>query len=115
MARSITAAGAGGTTTRRAWLAATAALPAAGALAGAALGGCAPGGQEAAGGAGLTKIKPGAKVRLHVQVGTEVDTLQERIPLLEQQQNIKVEVEPFPGGELSTRSRRSSPATAWAT
>jgi ABC-type glycerol-3-phosphate transport system substrate-binding protein len=83
-----------GQRTRRAWLAGLAALPAAGALAA-----CVRGGQEAAGGAGLTSIKPGAKVRLHVRVGSEVDTLQERIPILEQQQTIKVEIEPFPGAE----------------
>ncbi|HEX2037646.1 MAG TPA: sugar ABC transporter substrate-binding protein [Chloroflexota bacterium] len=70
-----------------------------GVLAVPALTGCAPGGREASGGAALTRVKPGATIRLHVRVGTEVDTLNERIPLLEQQHSIKVEVEPFPGGE----------------
>ncbi|HEX2185712.1 MAG TPA: sugar ABC transporter substrate-binding protein [Chloroflexota bacterium] len=70
-----------------------------GVLAVPALTGCAPGGREASGGTALTRVKPGVTIRLHVRVGTEVDTLNERIPLLEQQHSIKVEVEPFPGGE----------------
>ncbi|HEX2517864.1 MAG TPA: sugar ABC transporter substrate-binding protein [Chloroflexota bacterium] len=61
--------------------------------------GCAPGTPEGSDGAGPGRIKPGTQVRLHVRVGTEVDTLNERIPLLEQQQGIKVEVEPFPQTE----------------
>jgi multiple sugar transport system substrate-binding protein/raffinose/stachyose/melibiose transport system substrate-binding protein len=79
--------------TRRRWLrqGATAAAPAA-VLAGA----CGP--QAPAPGTSLA-IKPGTSIRLHVRTGTEVDTLEERIPILEREQNIKVVVEHFPGGE----------------
>jgi multiple sugar transport system substrate-binding protein len=86
--------------TRRAWMAGSAgvlAVAAWGALGAGA--GCAPGAPEGSSGAGPARIKPGTQVRLHVRVGTEVDTLNERIPLLEQQQGIKVEVEPFPQAE----------------
>jgi len=58
------------------------------------LAGCGPLAPRAPEG-GVSQIKPGTTVRLHVRTGTEVDTLQERIPLLEQQYNIKVAVETF--------------------
>lgn len=62
------------------------------------LGACAQTGQDATG-ASLTKIKSGTNVRLHVRTGSEVDTLEERLPLLEKEKNIKVAVEPFAGNE----------------
>jgi ABC-type glycerol-3-phosphate transport system substrate-binding protein len=78
----------------RRWL--VGALGAAGA--GTALAACGVGSAPGGGGA-LTTIKPGTTVRLHVRTGSEVDTLEERIPLLEQAKNIKVTIEHFPGGE----------------
>jgi ABC-type glycerol-3-phosphate transport system substrate-binding protein len=50
-------------------------------------------------GAGALKIKPGTTVRLHVRTGSEVDTLEERLPLLEGERGFKVAVEHFPGNE----------------
>jgi multiple sugar transport system substrate-binding protein len=43
--------------------------------------------------------KEPVELRLHVRTGTEEDTLTEMLPILEQEQDIKVKVEAFPGGE----------------
>lgn len=80
--------------TRRGWLAAATALAAAGTVGAVA---CGPGAAQPS--SELVKIKPGTTTRLHVRTGTEVDTLEERLPILERQHNIKVRMEPFPGGE----------------
>jgi ABC-type glycerol-3-phosphate transport system substrate-binding protein len=51
--------------------------------------------------------KPGANpaaLRLHVRAGTEVDTLEERLPELTQKfPKITVTIEPFPGGDYLTK------------
>ena len=82
--------------TRRGWFQ-SAALPAAGALGGALLAAC--GGAGGGGSAALTKVQPGTSIRLHVRTGSEVDTLEERIPVLEEAQKIKVAIESFAGNE----------------
>ncbi|MER3404351.1 MAG: hypothetical protein C4289_03585 [Chloroflexota bacterium] len=48
---------------------------------------------------GPSAVRKGTQITLHVRTGTEADTLEERIPLLEQQLGIKVHMETFPGGE----------------
>jgi multiple sugar transport system substrate-binding protein len=80
--------------TRRRWLGCASALAAVGALP---LAGCDPRGGGS--GSAALQIKPGTTIRLHVRTGSEVDTLEERIPGLEQEKNIKVDIEHFPGGE----------------
>ncbi len=83
--------GAGGAITRRRWMAWAAAAAGVPVLA------C--GAPEATPAAGRLKTKPGTTIRLHVRTGSEVDTLEERLPLLEQERNFKVTVEHFPGNE----------------
>lgn len=85
------ATGGGGAITRRRWMARAAAAAGVPVLA------C--GAPEATPAAGNLKTKPGATIRLHVRTGSEVDTLEERLPLLEQARNFKVTVEHFPGNE----------------
>jgi ABC-type glycerol-3-phosphate transport system substrate-binding protein len=84
-----------GTVSRRRWLAGGGA--AAALAAGPGLAACAAPGAPPEGGA--LKVKPGTTVRLHVRTGSEVDTLEERIPLVEGEQGFKVTVEHFPGDE----------------
>ena len=55
--------------------------------------------QEPAIKVGPGAVQKGTQLTLHVRTGSEADTLEERLPLLEQQLGITVVMETFPGGD----------------